>query len=341
MFARLNKSATLNNVATLGTTALSIYGSYTNYNLSRTQNENTDALYNLSFAMGILTAGYLFVSQLPARYKTDGITVPQGGYFVSENYSYTAGRMLQLGGTALSGAALYFLGAQVLPTVTALALTAAITTASGNFLVGGYAPRGAYEEIESEEAESTWTQIKKSLTTTNLLAVLTAGTAVAGAYYDNKLSKTDPDNSDALYKTSRILGIGTAALLYSVQFVQFCRTVFFHRPVGMNQENTPDCGTCCTQSLNYLLTNSIYVLGRFLQVAGFALGGKGIHSDGAKNPQEGTALILGGALALGIGTFFVNSVRPKNPQAAQGLQNDGDPASAPPAYGHNQLGNGV
>jgi hypothetical protein len=164
------------------------------------------------------------------------------------------------------------------------------------------------------------------------MATLSGAAALGVGYYNsfnnNKLSHTAKDIADKvdhiipdsslnavnittlaadahslgneLYKASRIQGITLDVVLCVIALPSFLESLGHHAAKN---------GFSWAQ---YVAKNWDYIIGRGFQMGGFAVMGKGIHEDGAGNPQYATGYVGAAPLAISVGTFFVEKNRAKN-----------------------------
>lgn len=110
-----------------------------------------------------------------------------------------------------------------------------------------------------------------------------------------------------LYKASRVQGITLDVVLCLIALPSFLESCGHHAA-----KNTLTWG-------QYLSQNWDYLVGRALQAGGFGLMGKGIHEDGAGNPQFATTYVGFAPLTICAGTLFVERNRARQAQLAEAL----------------------
>jgi hypothetical protein len=171
------------------------------------------------------------------------------------------------------------------------------------------------------------------------MAALSGGAALGVGYYNsfnnNKLSHTAKDIAEKidhiipdaanmvnvttlaadaqalgneLYKASRVQGITLDVVLCVIALPSFLESLGHHSAKN------------ALSWAQYVTKNWDYILGRGFQMGGFAVMGKGIHEDGAGNPQYATAYVGAAPLAISIGSFFVEKNRAKNAAEAVAQQ---------------------
>ncbi len=97
---------------------------------------------------------------------------------------------------------------------------------------------------------------------------------------------------DGMYKTSRVLGISSNAIVMALALPSLWESVA-HRAAGS------------LATLEFWIKNWDYALGRALQGGGLALMGVAINKDGKGDPQWATAYATGGTISANLGTLFI------------------------------------
>jgi hypothetical protein len=133
---------------------------------------------------------------------------------------------------------------------------------------------------------------------------------------------------DQLYASSRRQGIITNMLVASVIVLPVLQSLGHHASVTAGY-------------MAYLTNNWDYVLGRTLQLGGITMIGKGIHADGAGNPQLSTALIGSGTVITGAACFFIERNRQKTHLARQQVEANAQPFLNSRNPGEMELGEGI